>query len=81
MEADLKGAIEFLPVRRKKSTCEPSVVPHRPTHLAVQERLYYVSVRGAPPASMCSRAHFFCIDNELVYWKCVRGQHAVSPRE
>ena len=37
--------------------------------LAPQERLYYVAIRGTPPASMCSRAHFFTIDNELVYWK------------
>lgn len=40
----------------------------RDTVAFLEDRLYYVALRGAPPASLASRAHFFSIDNELVYW-------------
>jgi len=32
------------------------------------DRLYYCSLSSPPPASAQMQRHFFCIDQELVYW-------------
>ena len=68
-ESELKGALEYVPV--SAALARPTgrgAWRERPSR-APQERLYYVAIRGTPPASMCSRAHFFTIANALVYWK------------
>ena len=84
----LKGAVEILQVRGRRldGSFLPNLSMHakQNAHIAVKDRLYYASLKEAPPshnilASMPRKdksetppekkqIHFFNIDNELVYW-------------
>lgn len=62
-DKEMRNAVEFVPV----SLLNRLLLGFCIILLLFQDRLYFVALSNPPPISVPNK-HFFCIDNDMVYW-------------